>query len=211
MAEIGSKFGLGGGGGIHFKNPWEFYPYMGAVAVINIYDSGGTVRDASTTNFFTQMANAGLQDTTNWTANTYKTLLTVASGKGFVAAMIGCTAGGAETTTFEITVDGVLTEIAVGTLASGERAMLLTGYFDDVDQTTALACSKPVAVALEADKATFGSFGGVNLSVIPPWRSMRGIPLLKFSQSLLIRAKHSATITNSTATAYSAIMYRVGL
>lgn len=197
-------------GGIHFKDPWLFMPYMGVSTSFRALDASDTDNSFATTAAFTEMARRGLQDTTNWTGNTYKTLLSVSSGKGLVAAIIGCTAGGAETTTFEITVDGVLTEIAVGTLASGERAALLAhGAPVAADYTTSAIFLRPTAETLEADKATFGALP--TESPIPPWRWMTGVPCLRFNTSLLIRAKHSVDITNSTATAYSAVMYRLGL
>lgn len=202
---------FGGGGGIHFKDPWEFKPFVQPAANLQIWDSGGTQQDSTATAFFTEMARRGLQDTTNWTADTYKTILSVPSGKGLVAAYIGCTAGGAETHTVEFTIDGVLTEITIGTLASGERGILIGGYADGAQYTTVSDINKSASEALEADKATFTAMSNVqSVSAIAPWRSTYW-PCLKFKTSLLIRAKHSANITNSTATAYSAVMYRLGL
>lgn len=208
---------FGSTGGVHFKEPWLFQPITAAAGSLEVFDSGAVTRDSTTTAFFTEMARRGLQDTTNWTSNTYKTLLSVSSGKGLVAALVGCTAGGVETTTFEITVDGVLTEIAVGGLASGERAVLSaaglqagTYYLGTV--ASADEWPFPGGEALDADKATFGATYGVT-AYIAPWRAhmFNAMPCLRFNTSLLIRAKHSANITNATATAYSAVMYRLGL
>jgi len=203
--------------GVHFKDPWLFQPITAVDTSLEVRDSGGTIRDGSSTAFFTEMARRGLQDTTNWTANTYKTLLSVASGKGLVAGLIGGTAGGAETTTFEFTVDGVLTEIAVAGLASGERAVLTGSGLQPAPYYLGTVASTdewpfPGGEALDTDKATFTGTMGIT-SYVPPWRvfMFNNIPCLKFNQSLLIRAKHSANITNATATAYSAIMYRLGL
>ena len=202
---------LGNGGGIHFKEPWLLQPYMPPATTLEIFGAGDSAELSSTTAFFTELARRGLQDTTNWTAGTYKTILNVSSGKGLVAAYVGCTAGGAETHTVEFTVDGVLTEIAVATLASGERAFLTCGYGDLIEYTTADAWLFGHDEALEADKATFSTLSQLTSKVLP-WRVVnRGIPCLRFNQSLLIRAKHSVDITNATATAYSGVMYRLGL
>jgi hypothetical protein len=200
------------GKGIHFKEPWRLTPMMAAAAQLGVYDAADARQAATTVAFFTEMARRGLQDTTNWTSDTYKTLLTVSSGKGYVAAIVGCTAGGAETTTFRITVDGLAHTIAVGTLAAGERACLLAGYVEGTEYTTAENINKGTAETLEADKATFGAVSNIGSANIPPWRFFkRGIPLLTFDTSLVIEAKHSANITNSTATAYSAVQYHLGL
>lgn len=196
-------------GGVHFTSPWEFPAYAATAANLNVFDSGGTQRTSAVTNFFTEMARRGLQDTTDWTADTYKTLLSVSSGKGLVAGVIGCTAGGSTTTTFEFTVDGTLTEIAV-VVASGQRAALLPAINDPAFFTGSDSW-KPSAEALAAAKNQF-SESTTNAFVLP-WSGfgILGTPCLKFNTSLLIRAKHSASITNSTATAYSAVMYRLGL
>lgn len=212
MADIGQEFGLGAAGGIHFKEPWLLMPYTPVATSLECYDSGAGANDSATTGFFTEMARRGLQDQTNWTADTYKTLLSVPSGKGLVAGLCGPTAGGAETTTFEFTADGVLTEVAVGPLASGERALLLAHGPTTIGTFESQTNVEPGAEALDADKATFGAVT-FTASHIFPWKMIANmaIPCLRFNQSLLIRAKHSASITNSTATAYSFVMYRKGL
>lgn len=202
----------------HFKDPWLFSPFTAAVAALNIFDSADTVRDSSTTNFFTQMANLGLQDTTNWTADTYKTLLNVSSGKGLVAALVGPTTGGAETTTFRFTVDGVQSTVAVVASGATRRAVLLAGgpgkdnAATAADFTTASIYAQSRNMSLAADKSTFADMPS-SPSYILPWRMvhMFGVPCLQFNTSLLIEAKNSANITNATATAYSAVMYRLGL
>jgi hypothetical protein len=210
MAEIGNKFGLGGGGGVHFKEPWLLKPYTAVATTLQIYENT-TARTSSAAAFFTEMANRGLQDQTNWTANTYKTILNVASGKGLVAAYVGPTAGGASTHTVEFTVDGVLTEVTIPDLASGERGLLLACPPMPSDTfTTAAVALQPNTEVLDANKRVFGVIPGT--PYLPPWWLLGalGVPLLRFNTSLLIRAKHSADITNSTATAYSGVQYTLG-
>ena len=196
--------------GPHFDDPKLFLPQAVAVGSISTQDAASSNADASTTAFFTEMATRWAQDTTNWTANTYKTILSVSGASGLVAGLVGCTAGGAETTTFEITRDGVLSELTV-TVASGERAILSSGT-GLVTHFTNAATSNWVASlgALNAGKTTIGTRAG---QFVPPWSWLQliGTPCLRFRSSLLVRAKHSASITNSTATAYSAVMYRLGI
>lgn len=204
---------FGSSAGIHFKEPWQFMPYCATASALQTYTTADANNASNTTAFFTEMARRGLQDTTDWTANTYKTLLNVSSGKGLVACLVGPTAGGAATTTFRITVDGVQDEIAVTGLASGERAVLIKGGVNlNSAFTTAGGFQFSGNEALDADKATFGAIQG-SPAFITPWRMIDalGTPCLIFTASLLIEAKHSASITNSTATAYSAVMYRLGL
>lgn len=196
------------GNGINFTEPKRLRPTCATAGDLLIRDSASGDQGSSATAFFTEMARRGLQDTTNWTADTYKTILSV-TGAGEVAAYIGCTAGGAETHTVEFTVDGVVSTVTIAGLASGERGCLWTKAEIGPVYTTTILWANPYAEALDADKATWG--GMATNPYMPPWRSMQGIPCLQFNQSLLIRAKHSASITNSTATAYSAVMYRLFL
>ena len=202
---------VSGGDGPHVKDPWLFMPYTATASTLVTQNATGTANPASnTTAFFTEMDRRGLQGTTNWTADTYKTILNISSGRGLVAGYIGPTAGGASNHTIEITIDGVKTELEIPDLVSGERAILLAG---GAPYTTFFTSASSFAyqgdAALDANKQVFGN---VN-SMVPSWEafSLLGTPLLRFNQSLLIRAKHSASITNSTATAYSAVMYRKGL
>lgn len=198
--------------GVHFSDPWLFLPYTPVATSLEVADSAAAQQDSSTVAFFTEMARRGLQDTTNWTADTYKTLLSVTSGKGLVGCVVGPTAGGSSTTTFEFTVDGVLTEIAVTGVASGDRAILTCmGPFPGGAFTNNVP-QYGNGEALDSNKQVFGDVYSA-ISNVPPWwfTSFMGTPMLRFNNSLLIRAKHSASITNSTATAYSAVMYRLGL
>ncbi len=195
--------------GVHTKNPWELMPYVCVATDLTSYDATDTSNTSATTAFFTEMARRGLQNQTDWSANTYKTLLSVSSGNGFVAAVIGCTAGGTETTTFEFTVDGVLSTVSVGPLASGSRGAILAHAGIITDFTTANKWYQGAQEALNGDVATFGAI--TSTSSMAHWREMVNFPLLRFDNSLLIRAKHSASITNSTATSYSAVMYRLGI
>lgn len=198
--------------GIHFSEPWLFQPYTATATSVEIVDTGGVNRDSATVAFWTEFAGLGLQDTTNWTANTYKPLLTVSSGKGLVGAVIGPTAGGAETTTFEFTVDGVLTEIAVSGLTSGQRAVVIATGIVQSGPATTTTPGLPFNAALASNKQIFSdSPSATSLIATHQFMASFGVPQLRFNQSLLIRAKHSASITNSTATAYSGVQYRLGL
>lgn len=200
---------FGGGGGIHFADPRKFQFVSATAANLLAYDASNTQRTAATTEFFTEMARRGLQEQTDWVADTYKTLLNVTSGAGHVASIIGPTAGGSSTTTFEITVDGIAYTIAVPVSGSGLRACAFAGYAGINNYTTAIDFVQPRAEALDATKTYFTDIAYNGAASVLPWNFlMRGIPMLEYKNSLLIRAKHSANITNSTATAYSAIQYK---
>lgn len=192
--------------GINFSNPKYFRPYTYTAANLICTDSSNVGNTSATVAFFTEMANRGVTDTTNWTSDTYKTILSISSGSGEVYAYIGCTAGGSETHTVRITVDGIAYTMTISGLASGKRACLLQHVEPSTTWTTASDRLEPAGEGLAAGKAIFSDgYGG---AYILPWMHISGIPKLEFKRSILIEAKHSASITNSTATAYSAVMYR---
>ena len=197
----------GGGGGINFSDPRRMIPVTVVSNSLNFYDTSGTQQAGGSTQFFTGIAAYGVQDTTDWVANTFKTIYSH-TGFGNIAAMIACTAGGAETTTFELTIDGTLSTITV-TNATGERAALLTSVGSNADFTTAAQFDKAADSGLNAGTTTFQT----GAMFIPAFiKSMKtGIPLLEYKLSCLIRMKHSASITNSTATSYSGVIVRKGI
>lgn len=197
---------------VNFSDPRNFQAYLvAAVNDIIVQDSGGTGRSPDTTNFFTEMARRGLQDTTNWTSGTYKTLLSVSSGGGEVAMIIGPTSGSAVDTTFEITVDdGTPKEIVIPTTNATRAVLSAVPFVDTAAFVTTVVFANSGAETLNAGKTIFTP---KSVSYIPPWgmRRLMFPDVLQFDRSILIRAKHGADITNSTATAYSAVMYRLFL
>jgi len=198
--------------GIHFKEPWQFQAYTATATSMEIEDNGGVNQDSSTTAFWTVIAERGLQDTTNWTSDTYKTLLSVASGKGLVGAILGPTAGGSSTTTFEITVDGILYTYAIPGLSSGKRAVMAAGGLIVSSPVTGDTPGNNISAVLDSGKQYFTEAPNTAALVLTHQHMAAfGVPQLMFEKSLLIRAKHSASITNSTATAYSGVVYRLGI
>lgn len=199
--------------GPHFKDIWLLEPHTVASSSLGIYNPSNTRVSADTTAYFTGMTSWGVQDNTDWTSNTYKSIYSH-TGSGLIYAIVLCTAGGNETSTVEITIDGVFKTMTVNN-ASGERAAWLVGGYGSgsgVEFTTALAWlgSTGSNMALDASGLSTIQTGTVTQSPLK-WNGMVGLPALRYDNSCLIRAKHSASITNSTATSYSAVMVRKGI
>ncbi len=201
------------GAGMHFKDPWLMQPVNNRADTIKLYNSAGTLVTLQTTAGFTGIAQYGIQDQTDWTAGTYKTVYSH-TGKGLVFGMIACEAGGAETSTFEITIDGLpLQEITI-TNANNYRAVLLAGGYGNTggtEFTTATDWQKPIG---SLDSATLTTWSPAATVVVIPtvmWYGNLGVPALRYDVSCLIRMKHSTSITNSTATAYSGVLVRKGI
>ena len=197
------------GYGVHFNEPWQMTPRISAAADYSLADAAGGLTDGSTVAFFTELANRGATSTTDWTANTYKTIVNL-SGKGLCAAIIGPTSAGADITTVEITVDGGTAVEYPILSAAGARAAMTVGYLQNTAFTTAPDFADSGG-ALNGAKTILGD--GATSRYIPAWDTISffGTPCLMFRTSLLVRAKHAQNITNATATSYSGVMYRMGL
>jgi hypothetical protein len=212
MASVASKFGLGGGGGFNFSKPSGFFVANLPSAYIQLHDSGAVLRAPTSANFWTTLNTLGASVDSAFTADTYKTLLTVSSGAGKVPYLVGPTAPGAsETTTWEITVDGTLYTLA--TLpATGERSVLGVGFNISSTGYTAAAPGASAIQGLQAskDQTTGTGWVGGATSVMSAWGNLNlhQLPMLEFSTSLLVRVKHSANVTDTAATGrQSGLMY----
>jgi len=196
--------------GAYFNQAHFLIPISDAATAFNVMQVT-TGRTSATTAFFTAVAAyMGTTDTTDWTADTPKTIYSH-TGKGRFAWFLGPTAGGSETTTLEITIDGVLKEIPCA-VASGERALFTTYMGQPTDEmSTTSALENQGGETMNAAKTGFTDQVSGTVFMLP-WRSILvlGIPVLRYDVSLLVRAKHSQNITNSTATAYSAMQHIAG-
>lgn len=187
------------GSGIHFTDPREFYRAQTEYqSLCNITDAG-TAAACSSTGFYTEQARRGVSDNTNWTADIYKTLLSV-TGMGLVSNLLGpASLAGTPTTTFRITVDGTVYTVPIVLTTTAVRAVL-GAVSPDGNAGTAFTTAKVMdrgGVSITADKTTqyIGNNGG-----FMPWSTLRllGTPCLIFRQSILIEAKSSES--NSTTT-----------
>lgn len=196
--------------GIHFKDPWLLEPNTVVTSTLKFFNTAGTATVANTTAFFTGFAQFGIQDNTDWTSNTYKTIYSH-TGAGVIYGMVACAAGGAETTTFEITIDGVLSTITV-TNANTERAVLSAGGLGLNAGTEFTTATLWETANGALDSGTLSTFQ-TSQDCIPSlkWYANAGVGGLRYNISALVRMKHSASITNSTATAYSGVLVRKGI
>ncbi len=197
--------------GVHFQDAWLMEPHTTVDSQLSYYNSTN-LRTSDTTVFWTGITSFGIQDNTNWTSNTFKTIYSH-TGQGIVYGMIACSAGGAETTTFEVTVDGVLKTITV-TNANTERAslQLATGTTGAEFTTASIWLEPGNSTTAQLDSSTLSTFQTIQNIIAPhKWYGMAGVPALRYNISCLIRMKHSATITNATATAFSGVLVRKGI
>lgn len=202
MANISTKFGLSGGGGSNFSDPRRFFRGLYAAAKLGAQEGGAGTNSLSTAaGFFTEMAIRGVSDNTNWTADTYKTILSVSGVMGALAAIGGPTGlAGTPTTTFRITVDGIPQVIAVVATTTGQRACL--GAIPTQDTTGLMfvtaGYSNFGANSINAGKDT-QVFSSTQMSLMP-WSTINflGTPRLEFNTSLLVEMKTSES--NSTTT-----------
>lgn len=204
MAAIGTKFGLGKAGGVHFTDPREFFRQLVLSSSRLCVRTASATQGAEAAAFWTEIDVRGVADDTNWTSDTYKTILSVSSGIGLVSNIIGPVGlSGTPTTTFRITVDGVQSQpIPVVATTTGQRAMLGPS-FTSASQAgsfyTAALIAQQGATSINAAKDTQYIGGtGTNDALLSPWQTLRlmGTPCLIYRQSLLIEMKSSES--NST-------------
>ncbi len=152
-------------------------------------------RSSTVSSFWTPLANNGVDDNTDFTADTYKTLVDITSGAGVLCAVVGPTAGGAETTTFEITIDGGTPVEITRTCASGDRAFL--GHLISKSAFTASGGPNYFPDGLASDKQGFDGSGTLLTLVTPNHLLFWGTSLLEYTESLKVRIKHSANVTGT--------------
>lgn len=193
------------------ENPSALLRYELDPSAVNVINASPAANDLSTTASFTSLNTQGLADTTNWSTDTFKTLLSV-SEPGELVGYVGPTVATAgDVHTVEITVDGVVSTIAMTTTSNTRRpALLAMGPTQGASFTTALNATALVAPSMSTNKRQI-VFTGFNNVAVPTWHlvGMFKPPLLVWKNSLLVRAKNSVAITNSTATAFSALIYRL--
>lgn len=197
--------------GPHFTDPREFDKSITvATAISNVVTNTASASDVVA--FYTNLANGGgIVDDTNFTAATYKTILSIPSGMGIVSNIIGPTGlAGTPTTTVEVTVDGApAIEVPIVATTTGQRAVF-GAYVNDETAgglfTTAFA---PYRIKSTMNAGMNTSLE-TNIALMPIWFARTfGTPCLIYRTSLLIRMKSSEN--NSTTTnreRRSAVMYK---
>lgn len=194
------------GGGVHFTDPREFKRVIATSSAFALYDDT-TLAGGHEAGFWTEMGERGVAVDTDYSAGVAKSLLNV-TGKGLIAAVIGPTAGGAETTTFAITVDGVARSIAVS-VTSGKRAVLMPGHGPAAAFTTSASYLQSGG-DLDAGKAMLTATGANTLLATHELFGLFGTPLLQFQTSCVITCAHSANVTGtSNNERQSGVMYLV--
>jgi len=185
----------GGSNGVNFTDPGYLGRWLVPAANLTIWDSAGTATVTTAAAFFTEIGNRGVAVDSNWTADTYKTILSSATWTQS-HTLIGPTGlAGTPTTTFEITVNGVVYTIPITATTTGQRAVL-----GIVFQTNIASTSNQFvlgAASMDASKKV-SVLGTTNVPYVRNWASIDnyGTPVLDAKISLSVRMKTSEN--NST-------------
>jgi len=202
-----SNFSQFVGGGVFITDATLLPRYsVGSSSLLRV--AGTTNVAATTVAFYTggvasiDRIPSSVQDDTNWTADTYKTITTV-TGAGYFSGFVGPTAASAgDITTLEVTVDGgTAQEVAMPAQNNGDRVFAgsATGlaFFWGGTQI------QPMDLAGTSSDGFIANVGGATNAYVCPlaphdvWAL--GGYLVNFTSSLLVRAKHSQNLTTTTA------------
>jgi hypothetical protein len=183
--------------GVNFSSPYDFLKSEVASGSLGIRNSSLTLYASTVADFWTQLDIVGASDDTNFTANTYKTILSVSSGPGLLNHVIGPTSlAGTPTTTFGIAIDGAAEiEVPVTLSTTTRRAVL-----GPVIQNEFLSTSNYINAApggINASKSVL-QFGGAQSMPSPQGMRFLGTPALRWRNSITVRIKTSEN--NSTTT-----------
>lgn len=197
MSVFSQFFTTSSASGIHFADPRLMFRYFAQSNTLWLNDY------ASTTSFWLELAKHGATDATSWTADTYKTLLSV-SGKGLVHNIIGpVMASTTDTSTVRITVDGVVTVITLpGSSGGGTNLRAVLGPVIDpyIFSTTDRMAYRVLGSDNFSTTDVFIGSGAVNGNLISLTNAdALGTPMLKFDASILIELKISAGQANTGA------------
>lgn len=136
-----------------------------------------------------------VQDDTNWTADTYKTILNLSGQSGLVVGFLGPTLPTAgDTNTMRITVDGAAYTIVLTAQVNAGRSYLACVRSNTIYTTvdTEMAYAGTSSDGLTA----YITFVAAILS--PSDALATGATLLRFSSSLMVEMKISVNLTTTT-------------
>lgn len=182
--------------GINFYDPRRLMRMqVSQAALFDISNAGVRVQNTTAT-FWINLALAGVNVDTNFTASTYKTLLSASPDQGRIASIVGPIALGAgETTTALVTSEFGAYEISVA-LTSGYR-MVLGNISNGAAVFSTSVLVAPLAITSAKNIVTVDNTAYLNLG----WEnSLSDIatPCLQYNTFISVQIKHSANVTSTT-------------
>lgn len=185
-------------GGPHTSNPKQLTRI--AVPAANIVVRQQTTETAANVAGFFTACTAQLD--TDWVADTYKTLLSISSGSGFVSAIIGPGAPSSSfmTTTFRIEVDGVTVDIPVGfSVNTNTRPCLGRFRHKSASATDPRDILSDLNTAAANVPATLQIGSTLLAMALTPFQCISsGIGMLRYERSLSVQIKTSSAQTTTT-------------
>ncbi len=186
-------------GGPHFTDPRWLPKGYGESGQMGMSNSAVSFDYFSAANGWTYLGNFGTAVDTGYSADTFKTLLSVSTQAGYVAGMVGPKMTTAtDTTTFRITVDGG-SAVSIAIVGAGTNVRCFLGF----PITRALYTTADTGAhgyPLASDKMRVAVAPAVNSEGIflPVQRALaQGMGLLRFTSSLLVECKTTQTQTGA--------------
>jgi len=199
--------GASGGASVapYISHP-RFFPRWQIPHTLLQYNRTGStgVLDTGATN----LSEWGVADDTNFSANTWKTILSVTgSTPGVVSGIFSPMSGGTHTVDLQVTVDSQPAWAVSAALAANQRL-----YLGPLNSGTAITAGILLLstdyTALNGAKDTSVVTGSQTALIVPPFTSQPSPPLLLFQGALLVEMRTTATLgTSGNRTA--GVLYRM--
>lgn len=140
-----------------------------------------------------------------WTADVFRTVASISSGSGAVSHIIGPAAVNNNTTTYRVTVDGIVYTFTIPAVTSGDRT--LAGWGVPLAAYTAATTYGLRSGATSSDgfSQQIDSTGGL---ILPNPNDARVNPgnLLLFKSSLLVEIAHASNIASAAPGSYAGVL-----
>lgn len=186
--------------GVHFTDPRWLPQGYGEEGVVGMSNSAASFDYFNVANGWTYLGRLGTAVDTNYSADTFKTLLSVSTQAGYLAGVVGPKMVTAtDTTTFRITVDGG-SAVSIAIVGAGSAVRCYLGFpVPRSLYTTADVSGYGGQLASDKMRMLFG-VSATEAILLPVSRClMQGMGLLRFTSSLLVECKTTQAQSGTAA------------
>ncbi len=186
-------------GGPHFTDPRWLPKGYGDSGQVGMSNSAASFDYFSTANGWTYLGRLGTAVDSDYSADTFKTLLSVSTQAGYLAGVVGPKmATATDTTTFRITVDGgSAVSIAIVGAGTSVRCFLAHSVPRNLYNVSDVS-GQGDALASDKMRLIYGAGYSAEAILLPVQRGLtQGVGLVRFTSSLLVECKTTQAQTGT--------------